>query len=144
MRWNRLIGLLCVLAVAASACGTAAANDDVVRVYSARHYDLERAFDQFAEETGVSVEFLYGEDAQLRERIEAEGEDLNRWLEHATESYAESLTYLPDLEGYNRGPEAYLNHLSSVKKSVSIPVIASLNGVSLGAWHRYARMLQDA
>lgn len=75
MRWNRLTALMCVLAVAASACGTATANDDVVRVYSARHYDLERAFDEFAEQTGFSVEFLYGEDAQLRERIEAEGED---------------------------------------------------------------------
>ena len=93
------------------------------------------------EEAGAAAVVMH---SLFEEQIEAEGEDLNRWLEHATESYAESLTYLPDLEGYNRGPEAYLNHLSSVKKSVSIPVIASLNGVSLGAWTRYARMMQDA
>lgn len=51
------------------------ADDEVVRVYSARHYDLETAFEQFVDETGVSVEFLYGTDAELRERIAAEGED---------------------------------------------------------------------
>lgn len=46
-----------------------------MRVYSGRHYDLERAFELFAEETDVSVEFLFGSDAELRERIEAEGAD---------------------------------------------------------------------
>ncbi len=67
---------LALVATLASACGGAAsADDDVVRVYSARHYDLETAFEQFADETGISVEFLYGTDAELRDRIAAEGED---------------------------------------------------------------------
>jgi iron(III) transport system substrate-binding protein len=57
-------------------CGIAAGNDeDVIRVYSGRHYDLEQAFRQFADETGISVEFLYGQDAELLQRIKAEGED---------------------------------------------------------------------
>jgi iron(III) transport system substrate-binding protein len=47
----------------------------VLRVYSGRHYDVEVAFERFADETGVSVEFLNGNDAELRERIAAEGED---------------------------------------------------------------------
>jgi len=64
-----------MLALAASGCAAVSAEDDVVEVYSARHYDLEQAFQQFSEETGVQVEFLYGTDAELRERIEAEGED---------------------------------------------------------------------
>jgi hypothetical protein len=64
-----------MLALAASGCSAVSAEDDVVEVYSARHYDLEQAFQQFSEETGVQVEFLYGTDAELRERIEAEGED---------------------------------------------------------------------
>ncbi|MBW3603988.1 MAG: extracellular solute-binding protein [Actinobacteria bacterium] len=76
MRVIRAIALAVVVATALAACGVAAAGeDDVVRVYSGRHYDLERAFEQFAEETGISVEFLYGSDAELRERIAAEGED---------------------------------------------------------------------
>ena len=44
-------------------------------MYSGRHYDVEKAFEQFEEETGIEVEFLTGNDAELRERIEAEGED---------------------------------------------------------------------
>ncbi len=64
-----------MLALATSGCSAVGAEDDVVEVYSARHYDLEQAFEKFSEEAGVQVEFLYGTDAELRERIEAEGED---------------------------------------------------------------------
>ena len=70
-----MLPLLALLPLAAACTGSASADDDVVRVYSARHYDLETAFAQFADETGISVEFLYGTDAELRERIAAEGED---------------------------------------------------------------------
>ena len=72
-RVARAGALLALLSMILAACATG--DDDVVRVYSARHYDLEQAFAQFAEETDVSVEFLYGTDAELRERIAAEGED---------------------------------------------------------------------
>lgn len=69
----------CVLVLAtaflAAGCGIASGQEEVVRVYSGRHYDLEAAFEQFAEEKGISVEFLYGGDGELRERIAAEGED---------------------------------------------------------------------
>lgn len=54
--------------------GAKGSDPSVVRVYSARHYDLERAFDVFADETGISVQFLTGSDGELRERIKAEGE----------------------------------------------------------------------
>lgn len=47
----------------------------VLHVYSGRHYDVEKAFEQFEEETGIKVEFLTGNDAELRERIAFEGED---------------------------------------------------------------------
>ncbi len=58
-------------------CGMAGAGGSgkpIVRVYSARHYDLERAFEEFAKQTGISVQFLSGSDAELRERIKAEGD----------------------------------------------------------------------
>jgi len=80
----------------------------------------------------------------FEEQIDIESEELNRWLEYGSESFAESLHYLPDLEKYNHGPEAYLEHLAKVKKAVEIPVIASLNGSSIGGWTRYARMMQEA
>ena len=80
----------------------------------------------------------------FEEQIDVESEDLNRWLENGSESFPEALSYLPDLESYNRGPEAYLEHLSRVKSRVGIPVIASLNGNTLGGWTRYAKMMEQA
>lgn len=75
-RWM-FVGLLTLTSLAATACGVvdAISGQDTVRVYSGRHYDLEQAFQGFASETGVDVEFLYGGDAELRERLRTEGED---------------------------------------------------------------------
>jgi iron(III) transport system substrate-binding protein len=76
MRLSRfpLAGMSLLLLV--TGCAVVGADAaDTVRVYAGRHYDLEQAFRSFADETGVSVEFLYGGDAELRERIAAEGED---------------------------------------------------------------------
>lgn len=61
-----------------SGCGVVSSlggGEDTVRVYSGRHYDLEQAFEVFAEETGISVEFLFAGDAELRERLQTEGEN---------------------------------------------------------------------
>ncbi|MEM9200280.1 MAG: extracellular solute-binding protein [Actinomycetota bacterium] len=56
-----------------AACGDDA--EDTLQVYTGRHYDLEAAFEAFAEEFDVNIEFLEGSDAELRERIAAEGDD---------------------------------------------------------------------
>jgi dihydroorotate dehydrogenase (fumarate) len=80
----------------------------------------------------------------FEEQIDVESEELNRWLEYGSESFAESLHYLPDLENYNHGPDAYLEYLAHVKKAVRIPVIASLNGNTIGGWTQYAKMMEDA
>ena len=55
--------------------GSDSSDEDVLHVYSGRHYDVEKAVLQFEKETGIDVEFLTGNDAELRERIAAEGED---------------------------------------------------------------------
>lgn len=46
-----------------------------LQIYTARHYDLEGAFGEFTDETGISVEFITGDDAELLERLKAEGSD---------------------------------------------------------------------
>ncbi len=73
--WSRSAGVAgaALLAVAVAGCG--GDDGETLRVYSGRHYDVEQAFAQFSEETGIDVEFLTGNDAELRERIAAEGED---------------------------------------------------------------------
>ena len=73
---RRPTGLL-LLSITLAACGVvdALSGDQTVRVYSGRHYDLEEAFEQYAEASGVDVEFLFGGDAELRERLSTEGVD---------------------------------------------------------------------
>ncbi len=75
MRPSLFAAVVVVPLLVLSGCGAGSGSEDTIRVYSGRHYDLEQAFQDFAKQTGISVEFLYGGDAELRERIRAEGED---------------------------------------------------------------------
>ncbi|WP_300385644.1 extracellular solute-binding protein [uncultured Nocardioides sp.] len=61
--------------LALSGCGLLGGEEADLQVYSARHYSLEEAFAEFTDETGLTVEFLYGDDAELLERLKAEGTD---------------------------------------------------------------------
>jgi iron(III) transport system substrate-binding protein len=70
------VGILAVLSLLVpTLVGCSSDDKETIRVYSGRHYDLEKAFTDFAKESGINVEFLYGTDADLLERIKAEGED---------------------------------------------------------------------
>src|SRR5260370_22673168 len=48
------------------------------------------------------------------------------------------------MTSYNIGPDGYLEHIRILKRSVYVVVSASLNGVSLGGWVRYAKLMQQA
>lgn len=61
-----------------------------------------------------------------------------------TDPLGQSLTWFRELKHYNRGPDAYLKYLETAKKSVSIPIIASINGTAPGEWTRYARLMEQA
>src|SRR5580704_11860416 len=80
----------------------------------------------------------------FEEQIEAESENIDSALEYGANSYAESTSYLPDMPKYHVGPDRYLDLLQKAKKSVDIPVIASLNGKSRGGWSRYAQYMEEA
>ncbi len=80
----------------------------------------------------------------FEEQIHVESNTLDQFLHQGTESFAESLTYFPDLTGYNMGPEGYLEQLRLAKRAVGIPVIGSLNGSSTGGWLDYAKKIQEA
>ncbi len=74
------------------------------------------------------------------------GEELAtvRAMEEPANSFGEATSYLPPTADYKLGPEAYLDHIDRLKKAVAIPVIASLNGTTLGGWTRYARLIEQA
>lgn len=104
---------------------------------------LQRKIDNICkmEDAGAAAVVLH---SLFEEQIALESEELDRSLNRGTESFAESLSYLPDLDRYNLGPEPYLEHIAKAKKSVGIPIIASLNCVSTGGWTRYAKMMESA
>jgi dihydroorotate dehydrogenase (fumarate) len=60
------------------------------------------------------------------------------------QSFAEALTYFPSPDSFHLGPDEYLDHLRKVKQAVSVPVIGSLNGYSLGGWLEYAKLIEQA
>lgn len=67
---------LCAVALGAVMTLVGCGDDgETLQVYSGRHYGVELAFEEFEEETGIDVEFLTGNDAELRERIAAEGDE---------------------------------------------------------------------
>lgn len=80
----------------------------------------------------------------FEEQIELESQHLDRYLSYGTESYAEALSYFPDVHHCGFGPDAYVEHVRRAKAAVSIPIIASLNGVSSGGWIDYARQIEQA
>jgi dihydroorotate dehydrogenase (fumarate) len=60
------------------------------------------------------------------------------------ESYPEALSYFPQPAEFHVGPEAYLQHIAKAKELIRIPVIASLNGSTLGGWIDFAKLIQQA
>lgn len=96
---------------------------------------------QRLEEAGASAVVMY---SLFEEQIRQESRKLNRDLNRGAESYPEALTYFPEWKDYNVGPENYLEHIEKLKKSVQIPVIGSLNGISTGGWIEYAKKIEEA
>ena len=80
----------------------------------------------------------------FEEQINHEAHEIDHFLFKGGESYAEAVGFFPEMELSNLESEHYLEEISALKKNLSIPLIASLNGVSKGGWINYARKLQEA
>jgi len=93
------------------------------------------------EQAGVSAIVMY---SLFEEQILWESRKLHEDLSRGVESFGEALTYLPDYASYSIGPEGYLKTLSKIKQAVKIPVIGSLNGVTMGGWTEYAQKIEQA
>ncbi|HEX5835438.1 MAG TPA: dihydroorotate dehydrogenase-like protein [Pyrinomonadaceae bacterium] len=76
---------------------------------------------------------------------EITGEQLSDFFssEMYGDSFPEASSYLPDPDSAP-GPDEYLEHLRRVKQTVSIPVIASVNGSTPGGWVSHARLMEQA
>ncbi len=93
------------------------------------------------EDAGASAVVLF---SLFEEEIRHESVELDHYLNVGTNSFAEALDYFPEYEKYNIGPEKYLEHIQQAKKAVDIPVIASLNGSTMGGWIEYSHKIEAA
>ncbi len=80
----------------------------------------------------------------FEENIRHENEAFSYLMESGTQSFAESLSYFPEVDDYHVGPESYLKLLRQATEAVDVPVIASLNCVTGEGWIDYARQMQQA
>ena len=80
----------------------------------------------------------------FEEQLEQEQLNLHHLSLVGSESYGESLSYVPPASLFHVGSELYLRHLERARAALEIPVIASLNGQHPGSWVRYARQLEGA
>lgn len=93
------------------------------------------------EDAGIGAIVMY---SLFEEQITHEQLSLDHYLNQGTESYAEAITYFPDMEHYNVGPDSYLEQITKAKNSVDVPIIGSLNGVTNGGWINYAQKIEQA
>jgi len=80
----------------------------------------------------------------FEEQIEHEAMQLHGVLDLAADAHPEALTYLPELEDYTTSADAYLRHLEACAHELEVPVIASLNGITVGSWIAQAKRLENA
>ena len=93
------------------------------------------------EDAGAGGVVMY---SLFEEQITFDSFYVDYYLTSSTNSYAESLSYFPEMESYNVWPDEYMNLIRRAKEAVDIPVIGSLNGVSAGGWTDYAALIEEA
>lgn len=93
------------------------------------------------EDMGASAVVLY---SLFEEQLRQETLELDHHLNAGTNSFAESLSFFPQAGEFRLGPEGYLNHIRRAKEAVNIPIVASLNGATVGGWADYAKQIEQS
>lgn len=93
------------------------------------------------EDAGAGAVVLH---SLFEEQLSHEADALDHHLTSGAHSFAEALSYFPEVDEYRLGPDEYLELIAGAKQAVDIPVIASLNGVTPGGWTAYAEQFERA
>jgi len=93
------------------------------------------------EDAGASAIVMY---SLFEEQITHDSLEMFHHTSYHEDTHPEARSYFPEHSSYDMGPEEYLEHLHNIKKSVNIPVIASLNGCTDGGWTKYAKLMEEA
>lgn len=92
------------------------------------------------EDAGVAAIVMY---SLFEEQLVHEQLATSSAIDEPADSYGEAMSYFPSPPDFNVGPEEYLEHAAAVKAAVDIPVIGSINGVSVGGWLEYAKLVAE-
>jgi dihydroorotate dehydrogenase (fumarate) len=93
------------------------------------------------EDAGASAVVMY---SLFEEQLRQDSAELDERLNAGTESFAESISYLPQSGDFKVGPEEYLCQIRKAKDAVEIPIIGSINGATAGGWTDYAKQIEQA
>lgn len=93
------------------------------------------------EDAGASAVVMY---SLFEEQIAFESYYVDYFLSNGAHHSPEAMSYFPEMQDYNIGPDEYMNLIRRAKEAVDIPIIGSLNGISSGGWTDYAALIQDA
>ncbi|MBK8815356.1 MAG: dihydroorotate dehydrogenase-like protein [Methylococcaceae bacterium] len=80
----------------------------------------------------------------FEEKIEAEQRQMERFFYQQAIGHGEADSFHPIPDKIQTYQEHYLENLQKIKSALHIPVIASLNGTSIGGWVEYGKQLQQA
>ncbi len=80
----------------------------------------------------------------FEEEVRQSEESVARFLHEQAIGFGEADSFLPVPEECSTPLDEYLELLATLKASLDIPVIASLNGVSNDGWIRYGKQLEEA
>lgn len=93
------------------------------------------------EDAGASAVVLH---SVFEEQLRLERYELYHHLSYSTDSFAEALTFFPEQAQFHVGPEIYLDHIRKAKEAVDIPIIASLNGISVEGMIDFSEKIESA
>jgi len=104
---------------------------------------LSEKLDNFRrmEDAGAAAVVMF---SLFEEQIKHENAAIEHLITSGADSNAESLSFFPEFEDYETGPDEYLNLLRRATEAVDIPVIGSLNGITNEGWVETARLMQEA
>ncbi len=80
----------------------------------------------------------------FEEQIVNEELYFTRVMEHVDFSTPEAMSYFPQPVEFALGTDEYLEQIFLIKRTVSVPVIASLNGTTEGGWLAYAGLIEQS
>ena len=93
------------------------------------------------EDAGAAAIVLH---SLFEEQIRQEQYDLVMGTAAGSFSSAEIMYFYPEPDQYRLTPDKYLEQITKAKQAVNIPIIASLNGTTMGGWTEYAKKMQNA